>query len=115
MTKAWQDLPEKERFAQRHRDRVLFAIKLKSFPCRWCGEMVTPVRIELDTIPFDTARLNEHNVSVGARGLFLHPGVILRAHHRTCEEYAEHRKARRHVRYAPGFGFGADRDIGDPS
>ena len=114
MTQIFQDPPEKLEAAQYHRERIQRHLNNRTFGCPWCGQMVTPITMDTDTLSFDRVKLSEHNVSIGPAGdLYLNPGVLLRAHHKSCEGYALHRKDLRRLRRAPGFGFGADRDTLD--
>jgi hypothetical protein len=112
VTQTFQDPPEKIEFAKRHRERIQRRVKNSSWGCPWCGVMVAPVRVGDDSLAFDSDRLDEGNVSVGVRGLFLHPGSTLPAHTRSCEGYRLHRKDLKRFRRPTGFGFGADRDLG---
>jgi len=114
MTQTWEDSSEKVQIAERHRKRIDHYIKMHSFRCPWCGEPVVSMLMDIEALAFDAAKLNEGNCSVGVRGLFLHPGKIVRAHHRTCEGWALRRKDMRRFQRAPGFGFGADVNIPDP-
>lgn len=110
MTQTFQDPPEKIKIVKEHHERVMRHINRASFKCPWCGVQVTPVFVDREAVAFASEKLHERNVSVGVRGLFLNPGVNLRAHHRSCEGYGLHRKDLRRFRRPTGFGFGADKD-----